>query len=323
MTETLQKTREPSPDGSTRSVENAAGQSNRRVPHSTRRTRWVRPSWPVLLVSFLALAGVALLLLPSTAGWFSQAIYSKEIQQLSQSARVIQPEIRAQKLEQAREYNQGLVGAVTVGANQNVPQATYAEREDEYHSLLSADSRGLMARIKIPAINADLPIYHGTDPDVLEQGVGHLRGTALPVGGMSTHSVLTAHRGLAKAELFTNLDQVVKGDTFTIEVFGEVLTYKVMETQVVEPHSTESLFPQTGRDLVTLITCTPLGVNTHRILVTGERITPTPIEDIQAAGTAPEVPGFPWWALGYGVTFLFVGTYIVLNCRRAVARADL
>ena len=130
------------------------------------------------------------------------------------------------------------------------------------------------------------------------------------MGGPSTHSVLTAHRGLAEATLFDRLDELRIGDTFRIEVFGEVLSYRIIETKVVDPSDTESLFPRYEKDLVTLVTCTPLGINSHRILVTAERITPTPIADLQSAGTSPDIPGVPWWAVGLasavGVLSLFV-----------------
>jgi sortase A len=116
--------------------------------------------------------------------------------------------------------------------------------------------------------------------------------------------VLTAHRGLPEATLFDNLDQVDVGDTFTIEVFGEVLTYRVFGTQVVEPDQTQALAPAYGRDLVTLVTCTPLGINSHRILVTGERVIPTPRADVAAAGHPPDIPSFPWWAVVIGGSLL-------------------
>lgn len=191
------------------------------------------------------------------------------------------------------------------------------------------NAQGLMARVKIPAIDVDLPIYHGTSDAVLLEGVGHLEGSSLPIGGPDTHAVLTAHRGLADAAMFTNLDRVKVGDTFTIEVFGEVLTYRVRETKVVAPEDADALRAVPGEDLVTLVTCTPLGINTHRILVTGERITPTPIEDIAAAGQAPDVPGFPWWAVGVLAAILVAEGYVWwsgfndarVRMRQAVAKA--
>src|SRR5699024_9760395 len=142
-----------------------------------------------------------------------------------------------------------------------------------------------------------LPIYHGTSDEVLAKGVGHLEGSSLPVGGTSQHSVLTAHRGLPSAELFNNLHKLTVGDTFTVEAFGEVLTYRATRTATILPDETQSLLPQQGEDLMTLVTCTPLGINSHRYLVTGERVSPTPIGDVQRAGSSPQIPGFPWWAL--------------------------
>ena len=138
--------------------------------------------------------------------------------------------------------------------------------------------------------------------------MGHLEGTSLPVGGVGTRAVITGHRGLANATMFTNLDKVGEGDTFTIEVFGEVLTYRVAQTKVVEPEQTEELRADPDRDLVTLVTCTPLGINTHRILVTGERI-PTPDQDT-APGERPDVPRFPWWAVALGIGVVLDAIYV-------------
>ena len=165
----------------------------------------------------------------------------------------------------------------------------------DYNTLLVGAS-GVMARLRIPSIHVDLPIYHGTSDNTLLKGVDHLEGTSLPVGGSDTHAVLTGHRGLAFATMFTNLDKVKNGDTFTIEVMNQVLTYKIFDVRVVNPQDTDSLVAQAGKDLVTLVTCTPLGINSQRILVTGERISPTPQQDIASANKSSGLPGFPWWA---------------------------
>lgn len=159
-------------------------------------------------------------------------------------------------------------------------------------------------------IDVDLPIYHGTSDVTLLRGIGHLEGTALPVGGNGTHAVLTGHRGLAESELFTHLDRLAVGDTFTIEVFGQVLTYRVGETKVVDPSDTETLYPVRGKDLVTLVTCTPLGINSQRILVTGERVTPTPARDLAHAGARPDIPGFPWWVVVIGAAVAVLTLYV-------------
>ncbi len=273
------------------------------------RRRWRFPGF-AFLVALLALAGLLMFLYPSTAAWFSQYAQSQIIRTVGSAVDGEPRSTLEKELERARDYNDALVGGATVGANSNVPTSDGGGDDAEYEGLLRADDAGAMARLRVPAIDADLPIYHGTSDATLAKGVGHLQGTSLPVGGDSQHSVLTAHRGLATSELFTRLDQVEKGDTFTVEVFGTVLSYRVTETRVVRPEDTESLYPQYGRDLVTLVTCTPLGINSHRILVTGERLDPTPPADVADAGTDPEVPGFPWWAVGLGSATLLLGLYV-------------
>lgn len=268
-----------------------------------------------IIVAALFVMGAAVVLYPTAASWVNQAQQSAIINEYSDEVAQFPPDSLAAAIDSAREYNAELTGGALVGANRNVPDAENPDQELGYTDQLDANGTGLMARIKVPSIAVDLPIYHGTSDAVLLQGVGHLEGTALPVGGDATHAVLTAHRGLADAELFTNLDRVAVGDRFTVEVFGEVLTYRVRQTQVVDPEDTETLFPIAGEDLVTLVTCTPLGINTQRILVTGERITPTPIVDVEAAGRAPEVPGFPWWTLILSGVVLVAIVYVWLMAR--------
>ncbi|KNC20172.1 fimbrial protein [Arthrobacter sp. RIT-PI-e] len=269
-----------------------------------------------LLVALAIIAGAALLLYPMTAAWFSSVEQSREIDKLTEGINDLGAETLRQRLAEAREYNRNLSGGgAAVAANERLPLADEPRPDNapDYSSMLRGDSEGLMARIRIPSIKADLPVYHGTSDAVLERGIGHLEGTALPVGGPSTHSVITGHRGLATSELFTNLNEVTVGDTFTIEVFGETIAYRVIETLVVEPEDTESLLIQPGRDLMTLVTCTPLGINSHRILVTGERVVPTPQADLDAAGDAPDLPGFPWWMVIAGGVIAGAGTYVWIS----------
>lgn len=248
---------------------------------------------------------------PSTAAWWAQYHQSQAISAYTDQSSRASPE-NTDLLAQAAEYNAMLsAGTVALGADSRKPttDGVAGATDLDYWQLLPS-ATGAMGRLKIDAIDVDLPIYHGTDDDVLEKGVGHLEGTALPVGGADTHSVLTAHRGLASATLFDNLDKVDVGDRFSVHVLGETLTYEVHSTQVVEPSDTETLFPSPDEDLMTLVTCTPLGINTHRILVTGERITPTPVEDVEAANRKPEVPRFPWWALIISGGVLGAGAFI-------------
>jgi sortase A len=252
------------------------------------------------------------LVYPTAAAWFSQYDQSRLIETRASEVADgdVSPSI-AQQLAEAHEYNDLLSAGALLQANANVPTGagTSEGGQLDYDSLL-ADPTGVMARLRIPAIDVDLPIYHGTSDATLLKGVGHLEGTSLPVGGEGTHSVLTGHRGLASATLFTNLDKVKEGDTFTIEVLDQVLTYQVIRTQVVDPSDTASLRATAGEDLVTLVTCTPLGINSQRILVTGERITPTPQEDLDAAGSVPDIPGFPWWAAALAAGVVLVGVFV-------------
>lgn len=279
-----------------------------------RRRGW-RFTWPTAVVAFLTLAGSALLLYPATASWLSQYQQSQLIVGLSAEQVPDSPQ-RATELHRAREYNDLLVSGALLEANAHKPTGAAADVAGfDYRSLLDATPEGVMGRLRVPAIDVDLPIYHGTDDVTLTKGVGHLEGTSLPVGGLSQRSVLTAHRGLPEATLFDDLDRVVVGDTFTIEVYGEVLTYQVTETKVIEPEDTDTLRVVAGKDLVTLVTCTPLGVNTHRILVTGERVTPTPLRDVQQAGAVPDIPRFPWWAVASFAVIFAVGAYVFLAGR--------
>ncbi len=271
------------------------------------RVGW-RFSWGAFIVAFLMVAGMTTLLYPTAAAWINQYNQSKLISGYEDEVNNGEPPAGDQ-IALAHDYNNALQFGATVEANHRLPTGFgYNYGELDYSKILLANPSGMMARLNIPSIDLDLPIYHGTDDVTLLRGLGHLEGTSLPVGGENTHSVITGHRGLANMTMFTNLDKVVEGDIFYIEVFGQLLTYQVRETKVVEPEQTESLRSQPGKDLVTLITCTPLGINTHRILVTGERI-PTPQNpQIQPD---PEVPRFPYWIVIYLVGWCVAIIFIV------------
>lgn len=154
----------------------------------------------------------------------------------------------------------------------SLPYAQYDQLEDEYYSVLDVAGNGIIGYVDIPKIDVELPIYHGTSEQVLNMAVGHLEGSSLPIGGESRHAVLSAHRGLPSAKLFTDLDKMEVGDTFTITVLNQVLTYEVDQILIVEPAQLESLNVVDGEDYCTLLTCTPYGINTHRLLVRGHRI---------------------------------------------------
>lgn len=162
----------------------------------------------------------------------------------------------------------------------------HGDLSEQYREALNISETGIMAFITVPKINIHLPIYHGTDPKTLETGVGHLEGTSLPIGGESTHAVLSAHTGLNRAKLFTDLTALEEGDCFFIQVLGETLAYKVDQITIVEPSDSENLHIINGEDHITLLTCTPYGINSHRLLVRGVR---TEIEELPPEDVEPEV----------------------------------
>lgn len=186
-----------------------------------------------------------------------------------------------------------------------------------------------MGRILIPKAEVDLPIYHGTSEQTLLRGAGHLQGTSLPVGGVGTRTVITAHRGLAEATMFSYLDRLEPGDNFTLSIFDEVLAYRVRDVKVVAPEDSEAIVAEPDKDLATLVTCTPLGINTHRILVTGERIYPTPQKEADEAHAPSGLPRFPWFAVYYAIgTVLGVGVilrslYMIIKLKRPTKNQNL
>lgn len=172
--------------------------------------------------------------------------------------------------EQAIAYNESIVpGSVDGNA---YSQAALTAASENYDDLLNLGGSGIMGYVEIPAIDVYLPIYHGTDSDSLERGVGHLLGSSLPVGGASTHAILTGHSGMASQKMFTDITQLEMGDVFYLHVLDEILAYQVIQTNTVLPHDTSYLSVTPGEDYCTLVTCTPVGVNTHRLLVRGSRI---------------------------------------------------
>jgi sortase A len=285
------------------------------------RRRWRLPLLP-LAVAVVALLGVLVLLYPATADWFNQINHAQRIRSYSTDVKVMRGSDRAKALDEAHAYNAALNGGAAVEARQRIPVAVGAKLPSgyEYRKLLAADAYGLMGRIVIPTIGVDLPMYHGTSDAVLAQGVGHLEGSSLPVGDPGTHAVLAGHRGLSTATLFSNLNEVKKGDSFTIFVLGEVLDYRVTSIKVVDPDQTKTLNPVPGKDLVTLVTCTPVGINSQRILVTGERVLPTPAWAAATATAAPAGPGFPWWAAGIAGTLAALTLYVWASGRPTARR---
>lgn len=218
-----------------------------------------------IILAVIFLAGLSLILYPSLSDYWNSLHASKAVADYAESVRNINEDEYKKMLKEAVAYNNSLL-------ERNGNFYLTAELKERYENLLDIGDNGIMGYIEIPNINISLPIYHGTDDSVLQIAVGHLDWSSLPVGGKSTHCVLSGHRGLPSAKLFTNLDQLVEGDTFVIRVLNEVLTYEVDQILIVEPENTDSLLIEKGKDLCTLVTCTPYGINSHRLLVRGHRI---------------------------------------------------
>lgn len=221
-------------------------------------------AFTLILVAAM-LVGIGLLLYPSFADYWNSFHQSRAVMSYAEHVSDMNAEEYDRLLAEARDYNGRFVED---GLDWHMTE----EDRAEYESALNVDGNGIMGYIKIPKIDVMLPIYHGTEEKVLQTSIGHLESSSLPVGGESTHCLLSGHRGLPSARLFTDLDQLREGDTFTITVLNDTLTYEVDHTWIVEPEDLTHLQIEKGKDLCTLITCTPYGINTHRLLVRGHRI---------------------------------------------------
>lgn len=211
------------------------------------------------------LIGLSLLLYPSVSDWWNSMHQTRAIANYSETIANLGNDVYETIWRSAEEYNAAL-------ARRGIHWTLSEEERADYISQLDPGGTGIMGYIEIPKINCSLPIYHGTDANVLQIAIGHLEGTSLPVGGASTHCVLSGHRGLPSAKLFTNLDQMETGDIFMLETLNETLTYEVDQILIVLPNELDALNIVEGEDLCTLVTCTPYGVNTHRLLVRGHRV---------------------------------------------------
>ena len=217
----------------------------------------------VLVLIFLV--GLGLLLYPTVSDYWNSFTSSRAITHYSDEVANMNRELYQQILSEAQAYNQSLVGRSNSYLLSDAQKA-------EYERLLNIDGTGVMGYVEVPSIKVSLPIYHGTEESVLQVAIGHLEWSSLPVGGASSHCVISGHRGLPSAKLFSDLDEVVEGDIFIMRVLDETFTYEVDQILIVEPQDTEALLIQEGEDLCTLVTCTPYGINTHRLLVRGHRI---------------------------------------------------
>ena len=223
----------------------------------------------LIIAIIFIIVGIGIFLYPSISNYFAEKNHVEAIRNYDKIVVGIGEDSIKEEKEKAQTYNENLSGdpvhdPFVFGSGYALPE--------NYKEVLNLSEDGIMGYIQIPKISVDLPIYHGTSEEVLEKGVGHIQNTSVPIGGNSTHSVLTGHTGLPNAELFTRLDELVEGDIFYIHVLNEILTYKVYEIKVVLPDKIDELRITSGEDLVTLVTCTPYGVNSHRLLVKAKRV---------------------------------------------------
>ena len=263
-----------------------------------------------LMIGIIFLAGLSLLLYPFVANQWNnyrqkQLISSYE-QTVSQKEASNGIDYDAE-LKKAEAYNEALLPSILPDS---FAIADASEEDQTYMNTLNIAGDEMMGIVEIPKIDIKLPIYHTTKEDVLKQAAGHLEGSSLPIGGKSTHSVISAHRGLPSASLFTDLDQLKKGDHFLIHVLNKTLCYEVDKISVVKPEETSSLAVEEGKDLVTLLTCTPYGVNTERLLVRGHRV---PYEEQKVADEKTPLSGISlhtnyllWVIIGLVITTIFI-----------------
>ncbi len=219
-----------------------------------------------ILLFVLLFVGLSVLLYPTVADWWNSRTQTRAIAMYEDTVDEISAAQREQMLEEAEQYNEAIYEVGSAAA------ITDPDIVSGYWETLDITGTGIMGYVTIDRINVNLPIYHGTEASVLQTGAGHLQGTTLPIGGESRHCVISAHRGLPSARLFTDLDKLEVGDTFTVKVLDQTYTYEVDKISIILPDEIEYIYIEDGEDYLTLMTCTPYGINTHRLLVRGTRI---------------------------------------------------
>lgn len=265
-----------------------------------------------IVVVIVLLAGVGLLAYPTVSDWWNSFHQSRAISSYIEAVNDLSDEDYERIWLDAEEYNRSLLARAQT--------FTLDEQERaEYESQLDVGGNGIMAYLEVPAINVKLPIYHGLDEGVLQVAVGHMEDTSLPVGGESTHCVVSGHRGLPSAKLLTDLDRMSEGDVFMFHTLNETLTYEVDQIRIVEPTDTKDITIVPGEDLATMITCTPYGINSHRMLVRGHRV-PTIASDRVVAEAEQISPFVVAAAVGVPVMFVILVVALIVTRKRPVAK---
>ena len=267
----------------------------------------IKISTIVLILIFLV--GLSLLLYPTVSDYWNSLHQSQAIVEYSRRVEEMDGELYEKLWNEAIEYNRALADRA------DRFEMTRADRQ-EYESLLNVSGNGIMGYIEVPAINCSLPIYHGTNEAVLQTSIGHLEGSSLPTGGAGTHCVVSGHRGLPSARLFTDLDKLTEGDIFILKVLDQTLTYEVDQILTVDPYDLSALAIDPQQDYCTLVTCTPYGINTHRLLVRGHRVeNRTQTQDITEARDISQVNPVLILSLAAGVIIILI-IILLVRARR-------
>lgn len=257
-----------------------------------------------IIVGIIFLCGLSLFLYPTISNLYNEYLNQKLIGDYREASSGIKP----------KEYKKAKEDAIAYNENMNNP-GKLEELGLNYEDMLNITDNGIMGYIEIPKISVSLVIYHTIDEDILQNGIGHVEDSALPIGGKSTHCVLAGHTGLPSAKLLTNIDHLKVGDSFYIHVLDEVLTYQVDDISVVEPHEVSKLNVVSGKDYVTMVTCTPYGVNSHRLLVRGVRVEEN---GVNASGTVLVQNDVFYVDMKYLITFSLIGIAIVFIAGRKI-----
>lgn len=261
-------------------------------------------SLSTILLTLILLAGLSVMLYPTVSDWWNSRHASQAIANYVEAVADMDEDVKREMLEAAAAYNASL----SPGVHFKLSDEEYAE----YESLLDLTGTGIMGYIQIPSIDVNLPVYHGTEESVLQVAVGHIAGSSLPVGGEGSHCVLSGHRGLPTARLFTDLDKMGVGDLFMVSTLDQIFTYEVDQIRIVLPEEVDELGIVPRKDYCTLVTCTPYGVNTHRMLVRGHRIDNLDDEGtVTITAEAQRIPSY-YVIPAVGIPLLFVSLVIML-----------
>ena len=262
-----------------------------------------------IIIALIFLAGLGFLLYPTVSNLWNRAHQSRAIATYTKQVEKLDDSQNKEMLKAARKYNKSLL-------KKSDHWKLSKKGKKKYESLLDVSGTGIMGYIEVPKIDCSLPIYHGTDEGALQIAIGHLEGSSLPVGGKSTHCVLSGHRGLPSARLFTDLDQMEEGDVFVLNVIGMKLEYEVDQIKVVLHDEMSDLEIVQGKDLCTLVTCTPYGINTHRLLVRGHRTKYIEETVVRVQKEAEKKETGIWLLAGGGAVFLIIIIIVVVKRRR-------